>query len=198
MLSRKTFWTVTLAVAVFGVAGGLLLGDGLIHRTTTTTEAAWAEIYQAPAEMARRVDSIVLAKAVGVAPGRVAYSENGEDALPYEVFELEVVKPLKGRGEGTIYVERAGGTAPDGSSVFLDMDGGPFEIGQTYLLFLKRQQDTGLYYQVNHQGRFRVANDRLWSTETDDVVAKAFHGRTLGQGFELVREGLRGGRPAVR
>jgi hypothetical protein len=199
MLSRKTFYTVTLAVAVVGVAGGLVLGDHLIHRTVTSTEAAWAEIYKAPTEMARRVDAVVLAKAVSVAPGRVAYSDNGEDALPFEVFEFEVVKPVKGlQGVSSVFVERAGGIAPDGSSVVFDMDGGAFELGQTYLLFLKRQPDTGLFYQVNSQGRFRVANDRLWSTETDDPVAKAFHGRTLGQGIAMVREDLRGDRPVVQ
>jgi hypothetical protein len=181
MLSRKAFWTVTLAVAVIGVAGGALIGDSLIHQPSNHAEAAWAEVFDAPAEMASRVDSIVVAKAISVAPGRVAYSENGEDALPYEVFEFQVTRPVKGLGESTIFVERAGG-----EGMHLDVDGGAFEIGSSYLLFLKRGEN-GLYYQVNNQGRFRIANGRLTSTEKGDVVVDSLTGRSLAEGLRMLR-----------
>lgn len=195
MLSRKAFWSLTLVIAVAGLAGGALVGDNLLHQKVSSSHAAWAEIYSAPGEMARRVESIVVAKAVGVEPGRVAYSDNGEDALPFEVYQFEVEKAIKGHGESTVFVERAGGVTPEGESVFLDPDGGPFEIGQTYLLFLKQQTDGPYYYQVNAQGRFRVANGRLSSLEKNDVVVDRLNGHTLDEGLRVVRQGLR---PVVR
>ena len=187
MLSRKTFWTMTLAVVVLGVAGGALIGDSLIHRTVVTSEAAWVEVYRTPAEMAARADAIVLAKAVSVSPSRVAFSENGEDSLPFELVEFEVTRPVKGlAGASRVFVERAGG-----DSVYIDADGGPFEVGQDYLLFLKRQGEGDIFYQANNQARFRLANGRLQSLEKDDAVVDALQGRTLTEGLRIV--GLRQG-----
>jgi len=194
MLSRKTFWTVTLAVAVLGIAGGALIGDSLLHRPIADTEAFWAEIYNTPVEMAGRADAVVVGKAVGVEHSRFGYSDNGEDALPFEVAEFEIIRNVKGlSGETRVFVERAGG-----EGVYIDADGGPFEIGQSYLLFLKRQEEGPSYYQANSQARFRIANGRLQSLEKGDVVVDALHGRTLSEGLSLVRDGLRERGPAVQ
>lgn len=196
MISRKLVWTTTLVVAVAGLAGGALIADGLLHREVVTIDAAWKQVFTRPADLVRGADAIVFAKAVAVAPGRVAYSDNGEDALPFQVVEFEVVRGLKGaEGMDRVYVERAGGVDPEGRSVFLDMDGGPFELGQTYMLFLKTQEEGPYFYQVNDQGRYRVAQDRLIAAAPDDPVATRFHNRTVEEGAALVRSHLRAGAP---
>lgn len=191
MHSRKLFWIVSLVLAVAGFAGGSLVS----HETATETgKAVWKEVYASPAEMARRVDAVVLARVTGTRPGRVVWSENGEDALPFQVVELEVLQGLRGAAKGKrISLERAGGTAPDGRAVDLSYDGGAFEPGATYLLFLKKQEDGPYFYQVNHQGRFLVAGGQLWASDPEDSVAKAFEGVPVARGIGRIREDLRSG-----
>ena len=191
MHSRKLFWVVSLALAAAGFAGGSLVS----HETATETgKAVWKEVYASPAEMARRVDAVVLARVTGTRPGRVVWSENGEDALPFQVVELEVVEGLRGAAKAErIFLERAGGTAPDGRAVDLSYDGGAFEHGATYLLFLKKQEDGPYFYQVNLQGRYLVTGGRLWASDPDDPIAKAFEGVPVARGIGRVREDLRSG-----
>lgn len=190
-VSRRNFWIGTLVVLAAGIAAGRLGAGHLfpyqqVHRTV----ASWKETFGSPQGLARGVDAVVLATAAEALPGRTATSENGEDSLSFELVEFEVVRGLKGVKAGErITLERAAETE---SGHFLDMDGGPFEIGQTYLLFLQRQEDGGYFYQVNHQGRFRVANDRLLSADPEDPVAARFHRRPVTQGLELVRASLQG------
>jgi hypothetical protein len=107
------------------------------------------------------------------------------------------VRGLKGAGAGErLFIERTGSL--DGG-VFFDHDGGPFEIGHTYMLFLKQQEDGNYFYQVNDQGRYRVAATRLQAVSPDDAVAARFHNRTVAEGIALVREALRGERtPEVK
>jgi hypothetical protein len=187
MLARKTFWTLTLAVAVVGIAGGAVVGDSLIHREVAQSDAAWAQVFRTPDQLTRGVDAVVFAHAVTVEAGRVAYSDNGEDALPYQVYEFEVIRPVKGlKGADRIFVERAGGESAEGA-VYLDADGGEFEIGQAYMLFLNQQPDGPYFYQVNHQGRYRVANGRLHASVHDDVVTEALNGRTIEEGLRIVK-----------
>lgn len=196
MLSRKLFLTGTLAVAVIGLVAGALVADNFLHsKVENTSQAAWKEVYKQPRELVRSVDAIVLATAVDVQPGRTAFSEDGEDALSFEVARFAVVKGLKGAEAGEeISVERA---AASEGGVFLDYDGGRFEIGNTYLLFLKQQEDGGPYfYQVNNQGRYRVAAGRLHADDDDDDVVTHFHNRTVQEGLSLVRANLREGRLA--
>jgi hypothetical protein len=195
MISRKLFWSVTSLVTIAGLGLGVLAADGFIHRTETATEAAWKEVYEAPSRLVGGVDAIVLAKAVAVEPGRVAYSDNGEDMLPFEVVEFQVVRGLKGAaGEDRVFVERAGGITPEGPALYVDADGGPFEKGATYLLFLKRQEDGPYYYQVNNQGRFLVDDDRLWAADERDPVARFFEGQTVAEGIGFIQSELREGR----
>jgi hypothetical protein len=197
MLSRKLFWTGTLTVAVSGLLIGGLLADHLLHRPLHSTKAAWKEVYKAPRQLVRGVQAIALATAVDVQPGRIATSENGEDVLRFELVSFQVVRGLKGVKAGQrITLERA---AESNGGIFLDHDGGSFESGQTYLLFLKRKEDGSPYfYQVNDQGRFRIANDRLVAVRPDDEVAAHFHERTLQEGLRLVRENLRDREPMTR
>ena len=58
-----------------------------------------------------------------------------------------------------------------------------------YLLFLKKQEDGPYYYQVNHQGRYLVAGDRLWAADPEDSVAKAFEGAPVSRVIGELRSG---------
>ena len=187
MRSNKLFWIVSLVLAVAGFTGGSLVS----HETSTEAgKAVWKEVYKSPAEMAARVDASVLARVTATRPGRVVWSENGEDALPFQIVELDVLRGIKGTAKAErIFLERVGGMAPDGRAVDLSYDGGAFEHGATYLLFLKKQEDGPYYYQVNHQGRYLVAGDRLWAADPEDSVAKAFEGAPVSRVIGELRSG---------
>jgi hypothetical protein len=196
-LSRRIFWTGTLAILAVGFTGGRIVADHLLERKAPRTAAAWKENYRSPHELVRGVDAIVLASAAEIRPGRVAMSENSEDSLSFELVDLQVLRGLKGAKPGElITLERA---AESAGGHFLDLDGGPFEIGQTYLLFLQRKEDGDPYfYQVNHQGRYRVRNHRLVGNGPGDEVIAHFQNRTVKEGLDIVRASLRGQEPRVR
>lgn len=59
--------------------------------------AVWKEVYKNPDEMVKSVDTIVLAQAIDRQPGRIAYSSNGEDVLPFEIVAFRVVNDIKGK-----------------------------------------------------------------------------------------------------
>lgn len=198
MLSRKTFWSLTFVVALVGATSGALLGNHLAEGPQSRSSVVWKQVFESAPRLAQGVDAVVLARAVSVAPGRVVMSENGQDGLPFQVYDFEVVRGVKGLAAGErIQIERAGGMAPDGRQVVLDVDGGAYEMGGTYLLFLNRQEDGQLFYQVNSQGRYLVDNGRLWSVEPGDKVGAFFEGRPVKEGLALVREYVREGRPAI-
>ncbi|MFN2453158.1 MAG: hypothetical protein ABR577_02955 [Pyrinomonadaceae bacterium] len=189
MLTRNKFLTLTLVVALCGLSASALLGWTRHNSERRFSSAAWKEKYKSADELVNRVDAIVLAKAVGAQPGRIAYSENGEDALPFEVVRFEVVNGLKGARAGEqVSVERAGGTDSSGQAVNVDIDGGDFEIGNTYLLFLKHQEDGPYYYQVNDQGRYQVAGRRLLAVDPGEEVSAIFHGKLVQEGLEIVKQ----------
>jgi hypothetical protein len=203
MLTRRTFLTMTVAVAVAGLAAAAVAGWSFHgHEGARVVQAHWKHRFESPSDLARGADAVVLARAAAVRPGRMAWSDNGEDSLPFEEIEFEVVRGVKGaRGGDSIVVERAGGVDASGEVVRLDADGGPFEPGKTYLLFLKRQEEGSHFYQVSDQGRFAVEAGRLHAAAPDDDVAGFLHGRGVDDGFSLIAGwlrsdgGARGGRP---
>lgn len=185
MISRKLFWSLTLVLTVFGFTAGSLVGHDEAP-VVRGSEAVWKEVFRTPSEMIRNVDAIVLAKVVETRPGRAVDSSHTGDALSFDRVELEVLRGFKkADSKGRIFVERVGGPAAR-----LEFDGGAFEPGATYLLFLRKQKEGPYYYQVNHQGRFLVVNNRLWASAPEDAVAAAFEGRPLGQGLGFVRKVL--------
>ena len=104
-------------------------------------------------------------------------------------MSFRVVDKIKGKNsDGIIYVERAGGVDQEGNQVYLDADGGDFEVGNSYLLFLKQQEDGPYYYQVNDQGRYHVEGGRLKGVDKDDEVSMMFHERPVNEGLRMVRE----------
>ena len=99
--------------------------------------------------------------------------------------------PVKGvKAEELVYVERAGGFNTKGQPINIDFDGGNFEIGKSYLLFLKQQEEGPYFYQVNDQGRYEVVGSKLKAVGNDenDTVKNFFKNKTLGEGMRLVKE----------
>jgi hypothetical protein len=188
--SRRNFWIGALIVLAAGITTGrLVAGHFFPYQQVHRAEAFWKETFSSPQGLSRGVDAVDLATAAEAVPGRTATSENGEDSLSFELVEFDIVRGLKGAKAGErVTLERAAETE---SGHFLEMDGGPFEAGQTYLLFLQRQEGGAYFYQVNHQGRFRVANGRLLAADPDDRVAARFHRRPVAQGLEMVRASLK-------
>ena len=193
-MKRKNFLILTILVALCGLSVSAMLGskqhqDEKAQQPSRSKSAAvWKEVYKNSDEMVKRVDRIVLAQAIDRQPGRIAYSSNGEDLLPFEVVSFRVVDNIKGKkGDGMIYVERAGGVDNEGNQVYLDADGGDFEIGNSYLLFLKQQEDGPYYYQVNDQGRYQVEGGRLKGINKDDEVSMSFQDRTVEEGLRMVK-----------
>ena len=123
-MTRKTFWIGTIIVALCGLSVSAAIGlrhPERSHPTEHFSAAAWKEKYRTTDELIRRVDGIVLAQAVAATPGRVAYSANGEDALPFEVVEFRVVDGIKNFKTGDqVFVERAGGTDSEGNRRILE------------------------------------------------------------------------------
>ncbi len=191
-MTRKTFWICTIIVAFCGLSVSAAIGlrhTEISQPTANFSAAAWKEKYRTTDELIKRVDGIVLAQAVAAVPGRVAYSANGEDALPFEVVEFRVVDGIKNFKTGDqVFVERAGGTDSEGNRLLLNFDGGDFELGNTYLLFLKRQEDGPYYYQVNDQGRFQVEGGSLKAVTPDDEVTAPLHGRQVREAIATVKQ----------
>ncbi|MFN0008871.1 MAG: hypothetical protein ACKVXR_13300 [Planctomycetota bacterium] len=192
MISKRKSWMVATALALTGLAGSSAVALRLSTPGEPRSDAAWAFVANNPKMLARHADAIVVAEAVEIYPGRVATSDGGADLLPFQIVELRVQNVLKGSfPDGRVYVERAGGTEPGtGLNHVIDIDGGEFEAGRKYMLFLNEQPgDTGLYYQVNDQSRYEVVGNRLRAIDPDhDSVQQAFHGRRLVEATTLVSQ----------
>jgi len=166
-------------------------GEESCQTTKGNSAAVWKEVYKTPDQLIAGVDTIVLAEAVSVTPSRVAFSENSEDELPFELVAFRVSNSVKGtKDDETIYVERAGGTDSEGRSVEIDFDGGDFEIGKSYLLFLKQQEEGPYFYQVNDQGRYNVVGEELKAVGGDetDSVKDFFKNKNVREAIRAVKE----------
>lgn len=191
MISRRQFWIISVLVIVVSMAGGSVIGVMSFDSESASVKMAWKDVFDDLSGMTRQVDAVVLARATGVQEGRVAVSESGEDSVAFELVEFETLRPIKHLRPGeTFLLERATETEVDGKSLFLDGDGGPFEVGARYLLFLQEQPGTGYYFQVNDQGRFRVSAGRLHPVVPDDPVAQTLDGRSVADALDLVKSQL--------
>jgi hypothetical protein len=197
MLTRRLVVNVTLAVVLLGLAGSSIVGWRLHSGPGDPPRrfhAAWKHTFESPSDLARGVDAIVVARTVQTRPGRIATSDNGEDVLPFEEVTFEIQRALKGARDGeSLTVERVGGLDREGQVVLLDGDGGPFELGETYLLFLMRQEEGPHFYQVNDQGRFGVRSDHLEAANDEGSVTGFFHGRGTEESLRLIAGYLRAG-----
>lgn len=191
----RAFWTITVGVALLSFSGSALVtfkAQQFKAQHRRPSSASWVEIFKAPRDMARAVDAIAVARAVDVEPGRLVYSPNGKVAVPFEVVTFEVVTPLKGVEPGeSLSVERVA----SGSAGVFDADGGPYEKGSLYLLFLREQKNGPYFYLVNDEGRYEVVKGRLRRTATQGDVAAFFHGRHLADAATWVEQSLKAAGP---
>ena len=190
MISTKRFTLVSVALAAIGFTSAAWITWEL-RDPGARSRAAWAYEAQDLGLLTHYADAVVLARATETIPSRVAFSDLGDDSLPYEATSFVVERSIRGPAQGeTIWVERAGGLDPvELVEVVIDADGGAFQLGASYLLFLKEQEPGGYYYQINDQSRFVVHGDRVLSftgTE-DDPVVEALHGQRLSSALELVQ-----------
>lgn len=187
MITRKALVAGALAAGVTGLAISATAG-WMMHAMDRgpRSQAAWKDKFENLQQMARGTDVVVLARAGAARPGRVAESDGGSDSLPFELVSFTVERGFKGARAGDVLtVERVGGSA-DGESVYFDGDGGAFEPGRRYLLFLKRQDDGSYFYQVNDEGRYHMEGGRLKAVREDGRVAATLHGRPAAEGFAAV------------
>ena len=147
--------------------------------------AMWAETYETLGQMRAGADAIVVATVQGTRPGRTVQTPDG--SLPFTLVDLVVEQSIRGETPSMITVEQTGGDA-NGETFLVDGDGGPYQTSQRVVLFLKQQPDTGYYYLVNPQGRFRIGADgRLNAAAPDDPVSQRLDTRTLQQADALIR-----------
>ncbi len=199
----KHFLLGTIIAAIVGVSVSAMISwqshqtveqvrsEEACDRNKPNSAAVWKEVYSTPDQLIAGVDLIMLAEAVSVTPSRIAFSENSEDELPFELVAFRVSNPVKGaKSEELVYVERAGGFDAKGQPITIDIDGGNFEIGKSYLLFLKQQEEGPYFYQVNDQGRYDVVGDELKAVGNDenDAVKDFFKNKIVGEGLRMVKE----------
>ena len=194
MISTKRFTLVSLSLAAVGFSSAAWITWEL-RDPGARSRAAWAFEARDLGELTFVADAVVVARATDTVPSRVAFSDLGDDALPYEATSFVVEQSIRGPAAGeTIWVERAGGLDPvELVEVVIDADGGAFEPGTSYLLFLKEQEPGGYYYQINGQSRFVLHRDRLLSFEGSehDPVVEALHGQRLTSALEMLQDEAR-------
>lgn len=181
-MKKRTFFLASIAVIALAIAsslGSVQLLDLDQNASARRFHTAWKDTYAAPGAMVRGVDAIVLARFVGTSPGRVAFSDNPEDAVPFELNHFVVEQGMKGVKSGAaITIERVGGVA-NGESIILDADGGAYTAGEQYVLFLKKQPESTFYYVVNDQARFDVDRFQQLVPVSDGAVANALRGTSV-------------------
>ena len=189
-MKKSTFYFATVAVIALAIASSLGSMQLFHDHDSARFHAAWKDTFDTPGAMMRGVDAIVVARHVGTSPGRVAFSDNPEDAVPFELNHFVVDQGMKGIAAGTaIAVERVGGVA-NGESVILDVDGGPFVQGEQYVLFLNKQAESPFYYVVNDQARYGVDRDRRLVSESEGSVAGVLSGTSVRELGASVRSEL--------
>lgn len=199
-MKKRTFFLAATAVIALAVASSL--GSLQLFHQTHDADAkrfhtAWKDTYAAPGPMVRDVDAVVVARHIGASPGRVAFSDNPEDAVPFELNHFVVEQGMKGVKSGAaITIERVGGSV-NGESVILDADGGPYVAGGQYVLFLKKQPESSFYYVVNDQARFSVDREQRLVPASDGAVAGALRGSSVRELGARVRSEMIAARQAM-
>jgi hypothetical protein len=135
--------------------------------------------------MTADADAVVLARVEQTVLGRLVPTTD-EHVLPFTYVDLFVQRVVAGAADAHITLEQTGGQLDD-RSVFASGDGGPYQRGETVLLFLKQQPDTGLYYLSHPKGRFLVEDGLLRSALPEDPVARTLDLRSVADVARLIR-----------
>ena len=191
-MKRTTFAVAAFAVVAIAVASSVAMVE-LSHEGShgNRFHTSWKDVYTAPEPMIEDVHGVVVARHIGTSPGRVAFSSDPGDALPFELNHFVVERGLKGFKAGdSLTVERVGGDR-NGERVILDADGGPYVPGQTYVLFVKAQEESEFFYLVNDEGRYSIdATERLVPVRDGGRVSSQLAGMTVSAFAAEVRGAL--------
>jgi hypothetical protein len=184
---KSTFLLSAAGAVVLALASERAVTRTFDSRPTQSRHlAVWAYRPQDPAQMARDVDAVVVATLADVRPGRVVYASSELGNLSFELHEFVVEQAIKGPGAGEILtVERAAGGPPE--ALIPDDDGGAYVKGRRYLLFLRRQSTTPLFYLVHPEGRYAVADDGVLTAATEGPVAALLSKQPLKEVLALLQ-----------
>jgi hypothetical protein len=165
------------------LALGLLVGPFFAPapKTDQVTRSSWKDIYDSPQALLKGVDAVALVHLIGSEPGRIAPGDNGGSPVAYLLDHFAVDQAVKGTiapGD-SVTVEQTAEQHDDGSVVGIDSDGGPYDLGKQYLVFLKKQPGTDRYYVVSFQGRYNIENERLVGVHADDPVVTKLQSKRL-------------------
>lgn len=145
--------------------------------------AQWRDVYRTPGGLVAGADLVVVARHLTAEAGRVV--GDGEDATPFTNNTFAVEEVLKGEHNGAeLVVEQTGGLLSTGTVLDIN-DGGPYQAGLLYLLFLK--EGDGIYYLINHQARYLIDRGILVGVDPTDRVVAQIHGWSSDD----IREGIR-------
>jgi hypothetical protein len=157
-MSLKPAIGVVLCACAGALAGWSVRGSTELDAAgggVARSSAVWNYRATSLAQMVTDVDAVVLARWQSVSPGRTILSSRGEAPTPFEENRFTVVAGYKGLRAGeTFVVERLATRQPD-NAVF-DADGGSYAAAERYLLFLRRQSETGFYFVVNDEARYTI------------------------------------------
>lgn len=197
-MRKRIFVFTALATVGLGLLASWMLGTPLearLGKQQSRARAAWVYKTNDVRQMVRDVDAIAVVRLAKVGRGRTAFSGIGENALDFELNEFALEEVLKAKASvgglvagGTLTLERVGTAQGQSGPVGLDHDGGAFETGPRYLLFLTKQPDSEFFVQVNDEGRYLIGPDNRLQSAGEGAVAAALRGRTLEYVRSLIRE----------
>jgi hypothetical protein len=168
--------TLFVILALTWEAGVLVAGEPDLKNHRVVAQVTWIFEAETLEDLVAEADLIVLAEHGLAKPGRTA--GHGEGVVPFTLHGFVVQKVIKGvLEEPILLVEQTGGRLPGGEMLKIN-DGGAFKPTAQYLLFLE-SAGNGLYYQINHQGRFAVEHDRLVGVDHEDGVISVLDGERL-------------------
>ena len=156
----------------------------------TTIVRSWAYRADNVDQMVRDVHVVAIARFVKAEPGRVVEMPNGKQSLSFELNHFIVEQAFKGAPKGgDLVVERTSSVQGEKVALATD-DGGAFQADQRYLLFLRKQSDADVYYQVNDEARYAVGADGRLETQARGKVAATLRGRSLAEAGAALRQAL--------
>ncbi len=180
---KKTILTATAAF-LLGL-GGAYFGTTPIFESIysqTKIHAMWKDHFTSLQGLRDGVDAVVLAEVVDIVPGRIV-GDAGNPEVKFTNVILQVRGALRGDTPRDIVLEVTGDLLGERRVVFLEMP--EYEVGERYLLFLNRSEDSDVWYVVNNQGGYRVVLSEsreafLQAADPEDEVAAELHGMELG------------------
>ena len=180
--------TMMIAALGAGIATAWFAGQWINGDVQIQANAQWREVMKSPDGLISGADLIVLAEMREAVPKTVTYGE-ADETIPYTQNFMAVSSVIKGEFEGdTLLVEQTGGILTEGVRFDIN-DGGPYEEGKLYLLFL-RDQGNGSYYVINHQARYELDQEKdvLIGVDPSDPVVAAFHGEGIDKALYRIEE----------